>query len=540
MTRQNQINEFSATDGSALRESQGRYRTLFDLAPIAVYSCDASGIIQEYNHRAADLWGRKPEPGDTDERFCGSFKMYRPDGSFMSHEECPMGDVLCGKVPGIHDAEVHIERPDGSRIIVIVNIAPLMDDGGAIGGAINCFYDVTARKQAEQMLRASQERYRHLYDSVDEGVCVIQVVFDANNRAVDYIFLDVNPGFEKQTGIAQAQGKSVRAIVLNLEEHWFEMYGQIALTGESMRFEFPAVELNRWYEGFAYRVGEAHDRLVGILFKDITERKRTEAQLLQLNDSLEARVTERTEELTESQKRLQALGAELITTEQRERQRLKMDLHDEIAQGLSLTRIKLNLAKQQPMQPLLAKIITEVEEVINRTMTYTRSMMSQLSPPNFSESGLPMALQWLSEQMQLHDLSVSCQVKTEIPTIPEDQALLLFQSSRELLFNCVKHAKTHEATITLEQVDGSLCIQISDQGAGFDLEDASKKTHSPTSGFGLVSIRERMLSLGGRFEVESSPVNGTRTTLVLPLSDSSVESFIATQRSIMEEAKGQA
>ena len=540
MTRQNQINEFSATDGSALHESQGRYRTLFDLAPIAVYSCDASGIIQEYNHRAADLWGRKPEPGDTDERFCGSFKMYRPDGSFMSHEECPMGDVLCGKVPGIHDAEVHIERPDGSRIIVIVNIAPLMDDGGAIGGAINCFYDVTARKQAEQMLRASQERYRHLYDSVDEGVCVIQVVFDANNRAVDYIFLDVNPGFEKQTGIAQAQGKSVRAIVLNLEEHWFEMYGQIALTGESMRFEFPAVELNRWYEGFAYRVGEAHDRLVGILFKDITERKRTEAQLLQLNDSLEARVTERTEELTESQKRLQALGAELITTEQRERQRLKMDLHDEIAQGLSLTRIKLNLAKQQPMQPSLAKIITEVEEVINRTMTYTRSMMSQLSPPNFSESGLPMALQWLSEQMQLHDLSVSCQVKTEIPTIPEDQALLLFQSSRELLFNCVKHAKTHEATITLEQVDGSLYIQISDQGAGFDLGDASKKTHSPTSGFGLLSIRERMLSLGGRFEVESSPGNGTRTTLVLPLSDSSVESFIATQRSIMEEAKGQA
>jgi hypothetical protein len=56
MTRQNQINEFSATDGSALRESQGRYRTLFDLAPIAVYSCDASGIIQEYNHRAAELW----------------------------------------------------------------------------------------------------------------------------------------------------------------------------------------------------------------------------------------------------------------------------------------------------------------------------------------------------------------------------------------------------------------------------------------------------------------------------------------------------
>jgi PAS domain-containing protein len=92
-------------------ESEERYRTLFDLAPVAVYSCDVSGVIRDYNHRAAELWGRKPERGDTDERFCGSFKLYRPDGSFMPHEQCPMGDVLTGKVPGTHDAEVHIERP---------------------------------------------------------------------------------------------------------------------------------------------------------------------------------------------------------------------------------------------------------------------------------------------------------------------------------------------------------------------------------------------------------------------------------------------
>ena len=241
-----------------------------------------------------------------------------------------------------------------------------------------------------------------------------------------------------------------------------------------------------------------------------------------------------------SQKRLRALAAELTVTEQRERQRLAADLHDDLAQLLSLIGIKLSLAKQQPMQPPLAKTITEVEELTHKAMTYTRTLMSQLSPPALSEFGLPMALQWLSEQMQLHDLSVSVQVKTEIPTIPEEQALLLFQSIRELLFNCVKHAKTHEATITLEQVDGSLCIQISDQGAGFDLAEARKKAHSPTSGFGLVSIRERMLSLGGRFELESSPGNGTRATLVLPLSDSSVESYIAAHRSIIEETKAQA
>ena len=158
MNHQEQMNEFKTDGGSeALRESQWRYRTLFDLAPIAVYSCDASGVIREYNNRAAELWGRNPAPGDTDERFCGSFKMYRPDGSFMPHEQCPMGDVLSGKVPGIHDGEVHIERPDGSRVIVIVNIAPLTDDRGDITGAINCFYDVTERKRAEEQLRQLNE-----------------------------------------------------------------------------------------------------------------------------------------------------------------------------------------------------------------------------------------------------------------------------------------------------------------------------------------------------------------------------------------------
>jgi len=75
-----------------LRESEKRYRTLFELFPVAVYSCDAAGVIQEFNRRAAELWGREPVSGETDERFCGSFKLFRPDGSFMPHEQCPMAE----------------------------------------------------------------------------------------------------------------------------------------------------------------------------------------------------------------------------------------------------------------------------------------------------------------------------------------------------------------------------------------------------------------------------------------------------------------
>src|SRR5712671_6469598 len=77
-----------------LRESEERYRALFHLSPMAVYTIDLAGVIQDFNHHAAELWGRMPALGDTDQRFCGSFKMFRPDGSFMPHEQCPMAELV--------------------------------------------------------------------------------------------------------------------------------------------------------------------------------------------------------------------------------------------------------------------------------------------------------------------------------------------------------------------------------------------------------------------------------------------------------------
>jgi len=140
----------SALDNEALPSSEERYRALFDMSPVAVYSTDASGVIREFNRVAAQLWGREPAIGDTDERFCGSFKLFGPDGSFMPHDQCPMARVVSGDMPEARDSEVVIERPDGSRVTVIVNIRPLKDRDGNITGAINCFYDVTERFRAER------------------------------------------------------------------------------------------------------------------------------------------------------------------------------------------------------------------------------------------------------------------------------------------------------------------------------------------------------------------------------------------------------
>jgi PAS domain S-box-containing protein len=146
------ITERKRTEG-ALRASDERFRTLFEMVPSAVYSCDAQGVIQDFNPRATELWGRTPARGDNSERFCGSIRMFRPNGSFMPHDQCPMAWVVSGKMSEVVDEEVIVERPDGSRVTAVVNIRPLRNERGEVIGAINCAYDITERKHVEEHQR---------------------------------------------------------------------------------------------------------------------------------------------------------------------------------------------------------------------------------------------------------------------------------------------------------------------------------------------------------------------------------------------------
>ena len=133
----------------ALRESEARYRTLFDLVPIAVYACDEDGVILEYNRRAVELWGLDPGSSGASPRFCGSYKIYYPDGRFMPHEKCPMARMLRGEKVASKDLEILVERPDGERRHVIPSPHVLRDARGTITGAINCLFDITERKRVE-------------------------------------------------------------------------------------------------------------------------------------------------------------------------------------------------------------------------------------------------------------------------------------------------------------------------------------------------------------------------------------------------------
>lgn len=154
---------------------------ILDLLPAAVYVCDAEGRIVRYNRRAAELWGRTPEPGDPGERFCGSRRLFWPDGRPLPHAETPMAEALRTGRP-VQNLEVEMEQPNGRRLQVLVSIAAIRGDDGRITGAVNCFQDVTDRKRDRDALQASELRLR----AILEGLPAAIYTTDAAGRITFY------------------------------------------------------------------------------------------------------------------------------------------------------------------------------------------------------------------------------------------------------------------------------------------------------------------------------------------------------------------
>jgi len=257
-----------------IQRSQERYRTLFDLVPVAVYTCNADGIIQEYNRRAVELWGGELGQNGEKPRFCGSYKIYYPDGRPMPHEECPMARALRGEKLTPKDLEIVVERPDGERRDVIPAPRVLTDEHGKIAGAVNCLFDITERKRAE----TAAMRLAAVVQSSHDAVAA---------KNLNGIITDWNQSAERIFGYKPKEiiGKSILTLIPKDRQSEEQEILRKARRGESLdhyetlrrRKDGKVIDVSLTISPIKGPKGE----IVGVskIARDITKQKQTERRL---------------------------------------------------------------------------------------------------------------------------------------------------------------------------------------------------------------------------------------------------------------------
>lgn len=264
------------------REGDHTYRQIVERFAQGVATLDASGNIVYSNPRLSNMLGHSRA------KLTGmNFRLALPDSEWAMYES-----LLTRCRSDAVQSQTHLVHSDGSPLPVLLTFHPLSSTNEvAIGVCITELVTAEHKDQFDSVvktLRSNEERYRTLFDSIDEGFCVVEIILDQTNKPIDYRFVEVNAIFEKQTGLRDATGKRMREMVPDLEDTWLDRYGEVASTGNPIRFTDEAKPMGRWFDVFAFRLGEASQRRIAILFTDITLQRQADEELKQARSRLES------------------------------------------------------------------------------------------------------------------------------------------------------------------------------------------------------------------------------------------------------------
>ena len=511
---------------AAGRDTESRYRTLFDAVRVALFVCDPTGVITEYNRRLAELWGREPRCGV--EKHCGSTRLILPDGSLLPHEHSPIVEVLRTGAPA-RNVEVFIERPDGTRVRFTAFPTALRDAAGKIVGGINMLMDVTERKKAEEF----RAYLAAIVDSSDDAIV---------SKNLDSVITSWNQSAERLFGYSaqEAVGQHITLIVPpdRLDEEAI-ILGYLKSGKRIEHFETVRRRKDGTRVDVSLTISPVRDsagRVIGAskIARDISERKRTE-ELLRVSEdkyrslvgNLEEKVNARTRELVERNAEvlqqaelLRGLSHRLMQIQDDERRRIARNLHDSAGQYLSALSMTLEAARRgtRDLPPKLARKLDEASEITDKCSSEIRTLSHLLHPPLIEELGLTSAISWYVEGFAKRgEVQINLQMPPKLKRAGDDVELALFRVLQECLTNIHRHSGSKTATVKVEVDDHRAILEVIDQGAGIPKATLdSRKAGLKRPGIGISGMRERLKDLGGTLEIDSSE-QGTTVRAEIPL-----------------------
>jgi PAS domain S-box-containing protein len=544
----------------ALRESEERYRTLFETAP--------DGIVVHRDDRflaANDAALRLTGAGrfeDLANRTVSDF--LRPREKEQAAEQAG----LAAAGPRTPVREATLVRWDGQEVAVEFHTASVDFQGAPAVQTI--IRDITERRRAEESLRntneslrAQTEQLRTLNDMLwarQEELKAAHADLRAQQRELRNQTEELRDSQERlalaisgtrigmyernlATGRTLCTEQAARllglrttttatATTLFQECHYHEWIGRIhpddlprvAAALHRRRAERSPGETEYrvlWADGSVHWIADrsvfhgesdgASPRMLGIVL-DITERKPAQETLHGWDATLESRVAQRTVELEQRARDLQELMLELSRTEERERRRVAVILHEDLQQQIAGAKFYLDSLSHQVRSTSSKQTAAEISRLLRTAIGMSRNLSHELSPAIFYGNDLAEAIEWLAEHLEADQgLTVRVDAGDKATLKSEALALFLFRATSELLSNVVRHGGIHEARVRLRRVGRCVGLGISDRGRGFDPQECRD-----TARFGLLGIRERVELLGGRVKIASAKGRGTKVRIVVP------------------------
>jgi len=355
------------------------------------------------------------------------------------------------------------------------------------------------RKKALEELQASESKYRTLLENLPQKIFL---------KDKDSVYVSCNDNYARDLKIKadEVAGKTdYDFFTKELAEKYRADDRKIIESRETEDINERYVQQGR--EVFVHTVKtpirDKHGNVTGILgiFWDITERRQAQKKLL------------------DYQKRLRDLTLQMALTEERERRRIAVELHEQVTQNLILFKIQIGSLREKNPPAELTKPVDEIYEHLDQIIQNMRSLTFDLGSPTLYELGLEAAVrEWLNEEFQQkHGIKTEFENDAHPKILDKEIAVLLYQAVRELLVNVVKHAQAQHVRVSICTDKGNIRISVADDGAGFD-PSVGDFGLSQKGGFGLFSIRERLSYFGGSVEIKSETGRGTRITLATPMS----------------------